>query len=84
MNPEQENTMKTTDNVSNFVHETADAIADATHKAGARIDEKSEQFMDAEQKLVKQCRGYVRENPVTALSLAVAGGFILSRVLSGR
>jgi len=40
--------------------------------------------MNAEQQLMKNCQTYVRENPVTSLGLAVAGGFLLSRLLSGR
>lgn len=76
--------MKTTDNISHLAHEAADRITSASSQAADTFDEKSEQFINAEQKLVKKCRGYVRDNPVASLGIAVAGGFLLSRLLSGR
>lgn len=79
---EEEMTMNTTDKVAQFAHETVDAVADASNHARAAFDEKSDQIMNAEQQLLKNCQTYVRENPVTSLGLAVAGGFLLSRLLS--
>jgi ElaB/YqjD/DUF883 family membrane-anchored ribosome-binding protein len=95
METEQETPMKTTDKVADFAHETIDAVAnatnqareafaDASHQARESFDETSDQFIDAEQRMVKECRSYIRENPVTSLGIAVAGGFLLSRLLSGR
>jgi len=78
---EEEMTMNTTDTVAQFAHETVDAVADASNHARAAFDEKSDQIMNAEQQLLKNCQTYVRENPVTSLGLAVAGGFLLSRLL---
>lgn len=94
-NKEQETTMNTTDKVSEFAHDTVDTIAnashqareaftDASHQAKETFEQKSEQLINAEQRLVKNCRGYVRDNPITSLGIAVAGGFLLSRLLSGR
>lgn len=74
--------MNTTDKVANFAHETVDAVAGATNQARATFDQKSDQIINAEQQLLKNCQTYVRENPVTSLGLAVAGGFLLSRLLS--
>jgi ElaB/YqjD/DUF883 family membrane-anchored ribosome-binding protein len=82
---QEESTMNTTtDKVADFAHETVDALADASNHARAAFDEKSDQIMNAEQQLLKNCQTYVRENPVTSLGLAVAGGFLLSRLLSRR
>jgi len=78
---EEETTMNTTDKVAHFAHETVDAVADASNHARASFDEKSDQLINAEQQLMKNCQTYVRENPVTSLGLAVAGGFLLSRLL---
>jgi ElaB/YqjD/DUF883 family membrane-anchored ribosome-binding protein len=80
----EETTMNTTDKVAQFAHETVDKVADASNNARATFDEKSDQIMNAEQQLIKNCQSYVRENPVTSLGLAVAGGFLLSRLLSSR
>jgi ElaB/YqjD/DUF883 family membrane-anchored ribosome-binding protein len=78
--------MKTTtaDRAIDYAHDAVDRIVDATNDAVEALDEKSEQFIDAEQKMVKNCRGYIQENPITSLGIAVAGGFLLSRLLSGR
>lgn len=78
---EEESTMNTTDKVAHFAHEAVDSVADASNHARASFDEKSDQIMNAEQQLMKNCQTYIRENPVTSLGLAVAGGFLLSRLL---
>jgi ElaB/YqjD/DUF883 family membrane-anchored ribosome-binding protein len=95
MKNKQEKHMKTTDKVADFAHETIDTVTNATnqarkafagasHQARDSFDEKSDQLIHAEQRMVKKCRGYVRNSPVTSLSIAVAGGFLLSRLLSSR
>jgi len=76
--------VETIDNVSHSAHETVDKIANATNQAAEAIGEKGAQLKNAEQQLVENCRGYVRDNPVTSLGIAVAAGFLLSRLLSGR
>jgi len=76
--------METIDKASHSAHETVDKITNATNQAADALGEKGEQLINAEQQLMKNCCGYVRENPVTSLGIAVAAGFLLSRVLSGR
>jgi len=76
--------VETIDNVSHSAHETVDKIANASNQAAEAIGEKRAQLKNAEQQLVENCRGYVRDNPVTSLGIAVAAGFLLSRLLSGR
>lgn len=72
--------MEIADKASHFAHEAGDKIASATEALG----EKSEQLINAEQRLMKNCQSYVRDNPVTSLGIAVATGFLLSRLASGR
>jgi ElaB/YqjD/DUF883 family membrane-anchored ribosome-binding protein len=76
--------MEITDKAANMAHETVDKIANATNQAAEAIGEKGVQLKNTEQQLVENCRGYVRDNPVTSLSIAVAAGFLLSQLLSGR
>lgn len=76
--------MKTADKVSHFAHEAVDKIANVGNQAQDEYEERRDQIKDAEQQMVKNCRSYVRDNPITSLGIAVAGGFILSRLLSGR
>ena len=74
--------MEITDKVSNSAHAAYDKIADATSQAAETLGEKGEQLKNAEQQLVKNCRGYISENPMTSVSIAVAAGFVLSRLFS--
>lgn len=74
--------METIDNVSHSAHEAVDKIANASNQAAEAIGEKGAQLKNAEQQLMENCRGYVRDNPITSIGIAVAGGFLLSRLLS--
>ncbi|MDI1291966.1 MAG: hypothetical protein PSV18_04380 [Methylobacter sp.] len=76
--------MEITDKVSHSAHEAYDKIADATSQAAETIGEKGEQLKKTEQQLMKNCRGYISDNPITSVSIAVAAGFLLSRLVSGR
>ena len=70
--------------VSNTAHEAVDKIASATNRAADAIGEKGEQLKNAEQRMMENCRSYVRDNPITSLGIAAAAGFLLSRLISGR
>ena len=74
--------MDITDKVSHSAHEAYDKIADATSQAAEALGEKGEQLKKTEQQLMKSCRGYISENPMTSVSIAVAAGFVLSRLFS--
>ena len=76
--------METIDKASKSAHEAVDKIASATNQAAETLGEKREQLKNTEQQLMENCRGYVRDNPITSLSIAAAAGFLLSRLLSGR
>jgi len=76
--------METVDKASNFAHEAVDKLASASNQAVEALDEKGQQLKNAEQRLVRNCQVYIRDNPVTSLGIAVAAGFLLSRLLSSR
>ena len=76
--------METLDKVSNSAHEAFDKIASATNQAAEAFGEKGEQMKKAEKKLMKNCRGYIKDNPMTSVGIALATGFLLSRLLSRR
>lgn len=62
-------------------HEAMDMVAQATSEAAEALSEKGEQLQDLEQHVVKNCRGYIHDNPITSLGIAVGTGFLLSRLL---
>lgn len=76
--------METIDKVTNSAHEVVEKIANVTSQASEALGEKGDQLMNAEQRMMKQCRGYIHDNPITSLGIAAAAGFLLSRLLSGR
>jgi ElaB/YqjD/DUF883 family membrane-anchored ribosome-binding protein len=76
--------METINKASKSAHEAVDKIANVGNQAAETLGEKGEQLKNAEQQLVENCRGYVRDNPITSLGIAAAAGFFLSRLLSSR
>jgi ElaB/YqjD/DUF883 family membrane-anchored ribosome-binding protein len=76
--------MDTIDKASNFAHEAVDKLAKVTNQAAEVFDEKSHEAKTAEQRLLKNCQVYIRDNPATSLGIAVAAGFLVSRLLSSR
>lgn len=75
---------ETIDRVKSGAHEAVDRAADAATQAADVIGQKGEQLKNAEQQFVEDCRGYIHENPVASLGIAVGAGFLLSRLMSGR
>jgi ElaB/YqjD/DUF883 family membrane-anchored ribosome-binding protein len=74
--------MKTIDTVSDSAHEAYDKIANVTSQAAEVLGQKGEQLKKAEQKMMKSCRGYIGDNPITSVSIAVVAGFLLSGLLN--
>lgn len=72
------------DRIASGAHQAVDKIASAGGQAAEMLGEKSEQFKNAQEQVMEQCRGYIRDNPVTALGIAIAAGYLLSRVLRSR
>jgi ElaB/YqjD/DUF883 family membrane-anchored ribosome-binding protein len=70
----------TVDKVASSAHQALDRIAAAANSAASQFGVKGEELLVAKDKLLDSARGYVREKPVTALAIALAAGFILSRL----
>jgi ElaB/YqjD/DUF883 family membrane-anchored ribosome-binding protein len=66
------------------IDKAANSANEAIDKATEALGKKGEQLKNAEQQIMEDCRVYVRDNPITSMGIAVAAGFLLSRVLSGR
>jgi ElaB/YqjD/DUF883 family membrane-anchored ribosome-binding protein len=76
--------MDTLEKAADYVQDTADKVADATHYAAKALNEKGEQLLNAEQKLLKDCRTYIRDNPLTSVAIVLAAGFLLSSLMRDR
>jgi ElaB/YqjD/DUF883 family membrane-anchored ribosome-binding protein len=72
------------DHMVSSAHGAVDrAGAAATHGAGA-LGLKGDQLSDSGKKIAERAGSYVREHPVASLGMAVAAGYLLSRLLSSR
>jgi ElaB/YqjD/DUF883 family membrane-anchored ribosome-binding protein len=65
-------------------HQTVDKLAGAAQTAAQMIGQKGEKMKLAQERLLEDCRGYVRENPITSVGIALAAGYLLSRLISSR
>jgi ElaB/YqjD/DUF883 family membrane-anchored ribosome-binding protein len=72
------------DRLASGAHNAVDRIAGAATQVVNTLGVKGEQLKGAEVRLMDACRGSVREHPVASLGIAVAVGFVLSRLLSSR
>jgi ElaB/YqjD/DUF883 family membrane-anchored ribosome-binding protein len=70
--------MAITTNKTEKTHQSAQT------QATEALGKKGKQLKNVEQQFVENCRGYINENPLTSLGIAVGAGFLLSRLLSGR
>lgn len=74
--------MNITNKAANSGYQAFDKIASATSQAAEALNKKGEELSDDQQRLMKNCRSYVRDKPVTSLGIALAAGFLLSRLSS--
>lgn len=72
------------DRIALSAHQAVDKIADVATHAAETLGIKGEQLKNAQQRLVEDCRSYVKEKPLTSLGIAVAAGYLLSRLLGSR
>lgn len=72
------------DRVAASAHQAVDSIASAANRAADTLNVKTDQLKDTQQRLMESCSAYVQENPLAAIGIAVAAGFLLSRVISSR
>lgn len=70
------------DQVSNAARPMVDKLAGRAHNAVDKLESKSEEWLAAEQEMLGEVQAYVRDKPLQALAIAVAGGFLLSRIIS--
>ena len=72
------------DRLASGAHQAVDTFAGAASDAAASLSVKANQLKDGQALVTEQCRGYVRANPLAALGIALAAGFVLSRLIASR
>lgn len=71
------------DRLRNTAHDTVERAASAASTAADRLGARSEEWLSAKDEWMDATRGYVREHPFAALGIALAAGYLISR-LTGR
>lgn len=62
-------------------HQAVDRIADSATQAATKLGASKDQMKEWQDTFVENCTRYVREKPLQSLGIAVASGFVLSRIL---
>jgi len=69
------------DHVATMAHHAVDRMADSAAPTVNWLAEHGESINTSQKQLVANTRGYVSENPLKAVGMAVAAGFVLGRLL---
>jgi ElaB/YqjD/DUF883 family membrane-anchored ribosome-binding protein len=79
------------DNVSERAHDAVDRAAQAASNVAGRLQdrvetlsEKGEELLGVPNDLMEGVRDYVRDNPLQAVGMAVAAGYLLSMLMRSR
>jgi ElaB/YqjD/DUF883 family membrane-anchored ribosome-binding protein len=70
----------TIDRMSQSAHDAVDKAASVASSYADRIGEKGGQLMQMPEDWMETARDYVRENPLQALGIAVAAGYLLHMI----
>jgi ElaB/YqjD/DUF883 family membrane-anchored ribosome-binding protein len=76
----RENVAGTIDHAADTAHQAVDRVADVASSAAEQWSAKSEELLAMKDRAMESTRGYVRENPLIALGIALALGILLARI----
>ena len=80
----QGSTDKTIDRASSTAHDAIDRSTQTASQYAERFGEKADEWLEMKDTWVEGTREYVRENPIAALGIAVAAGYVLSMLMRSR
>jgi ElaB/YqjD/DUF883 family membrane-anchored ribosome-binding protein len=63
-----------------FAHKTVDQVAAGAAPAAAWLNEHADDLNITQERLVEDARQYIRKNPLTSVGIALAVGFLISRI----
>jgi ElaB/YqjD/DUF883 family membrane-anchored ribosome-binding protein len=72
------------DQIVSGAHGAVDRAGDAAAHAAGTLGAKGDQLNNSGKRMVNRAENYLHEHPVASLGMAVAAGYLLSRLLSSR
>jgi ElaB/YqjD/DUF883 family membrane-anchored ribosome-binding protein len=72
------------DRLTSTAHDAVERATSAAATAADTLGVKGRELLDARDEWMDATRVYVREHPLAALGVALAAGYLLSRILSSR
>lgn len=72
------------DKAARGAHAAVDSVGTMATSTAEAFDMKSDQLVAAKEELLRATRNYLQVHPVASLGMAVAAGFLLSRIVSSR
>lgn len=70
------------DRLAEGAHGAVDRLAEMANATAARVGRQTDQLEAVRQRLSSNCGTFVHDNPLTSIGLALAAGYLLSRLLS--
>jgi ElaB/YqjD/DUF883 family membrane-anchored ribosome-binding protein len=67
------------DSIASGAHQAVDRIASAANSAANQLSISGGDLAAAKDRWMQSCGAFVKDNPLTALGIAAAAGFLLSR-----
>lgn len=81
LNAAQEATSETINRIASSAHQAVDRVAKGADSTLQSLRGSSSEWQEASSQSFENVQAYVREKPLTALGLALAAGFLLSRLV---
>ena len=72
------------DHIVSSAHVAVDRVGVTASHAATALGDKGDQLNSSGKQMIERAEVYVREHPVASLGLAVATGYLLSRLFSSR
>ncbi|HEX6319963.1 MAG TPA: hypothetical protein VFZ84_13995 [Burkholderiales bacterium] len=72
------------DKIAESAHSAVDRATQTAAQVAERVGEKGEEWLAMKDDYVEQAREYVKENPLMALGIALAAGYLFGKITSWR
>ena len=76
-----ESAAATVDKIATGAHQAVDRMASAATSAASQFGVKGDEVLAAKDHMLDSAREYVRAKPLAALGIALAAGFVISRIM---